>query len=215
MKREKSAPRRLGIFGQPPILEGESETSYWELHESIFGALEPADFIDEILARDAVNVAWNINRYRQVLSALVSAKVGAVADRKASALVQADPELMGGTEEQKQEMAKLLNPNSRYTFEARQAQYPRAAAKYHKLWEAARSTINMTEIQANIMVSHIGTIERIRALIMIEERRFDSILREFDRHRMMRDLRHTLHNPEKAKIKTIETKMISGNKKVA
>jgi hypothetical protein len=215
MKRNAKAPRRIGIFGRPPILEGESEVSYWELHEHLFGAFEPADFIDEILVRDGVNHAWNINRLRQVISAFVTAKVRAAADRKVSSLVEDDPELISGTEEQKHEMAKLLNPDSDSTWEAWQAQYPRAAAKYNKLWEAAWSTLDLTEIRANIMVCEIDTIEHFGTLIMIEERRFDSIIREIDRRRMMRDLRHDLHNPETAKIKAIETKMISGNKKVA
>jgi hypothetical protein len=64
------------------------------------------------------------------------------------------------------------------------------------------------------VVAHLDTIERLEALIMIEERRFDSIIREFDRRRMMRQLRHDLHNPEKAKIKTIDTKVIC-NKTIA
>jgi hypothetical protein len=212
MKRNTKASRRLGIFGPPPILEGESETSYWELHERMFGALEPADFVDEIWARDAVNGAWTIKRLRQALSVFLSVKVRAVAAHEASLLAEADPELNSGTEEQKQEMAKLFNPDSEFSWEDRQARYPRAAAKYGKLCEAARLTLNPTEIQAEIVVEHIDTIERLEALIVIEQRRLDSILRELDRRRMMRELRHDLHNAEKAKIKTVETKMIRDNK---
>ena len=214
MPRNAKAPRRLDILGRAPVLDAESETSYWELHEHMFGALEPADIVDEIQVRDAVDVAWNIKRLRHTLSTILSAKITAAITRKASSLVEAGPELNSGTEEQRQEMAKLLNPNSPFTWQARKARYPRAAARYDELWEAARLTLNLAEIQAEIVVAHLDTIERLEALIMIEERRFDSIIREFDRRRMMRQLRHDLHNPEKAKIKTIDTKVIC-NKTIA
>ena len=112
MTRNAKAPRRLDILGRAPVLDGESETSYWELHEHMFGALEPADIVDEIRVRDAVDVAWNIKRLRHTLSTILSAKITAAITRKASSLVEAGPELNSGTEEQRQEMAKLLNPNS-------------------------------------------------------------------------------------------------------
>ena len=96
-------------------------------------------------------------------------------------------------------MTKLLYPDSTFAWEARKAQYPRAAARYDGLWEAAWSILDLTEIQAEIMLSDIDRFELLEALIMIEERRFDLIIREIDRRRMRRDLRHGLSKPEKAK----------------
>jgi hypothetical protein len=204
MKRE--APRRVGIFGQPPILPGEAEPAYWHLHEHMSAALCPADFVEEILVRDAVNCTWNINRYRRAYSLFVSAKVRDRAGSAASSLVRANPELHSGTEEEKQEMVELLSHNSMVSWQDREARYPRAASKYNKLREAARQTLDLTEIEARIVVDHLDTIERLEALIMIEQRRFDSIIREIDRRRMMREFCHD------SKTKTIETKMIGDNK---
>ena len=213
MKRDAKAPRRIGIFGRAPVLDAESETSYWELHEHMFGALEPADIVDEFWAREAVDAAWDIKRLRHARSVILSAKMTAAITRKASSIVDAGPELNSGTEEQRQEMTKFLNPNSTFAWKTRKARYPRAAAKYDGLLEAARLTLDLAEIQAEIVLAHVETIERLEALIMIAERRFDSIIREFDRRRMMRELRHRLHKPKKANIKTIE--LIGGNTKIA
>src|SRR6266481_4939647 len=96
------APRRLDLFGPPPILEGETEKAYWEMLERVFCALKPADFIEELWARDIVDVSWNISRLRRILSAFLAAEVSDAADKRASSLVQADPKLMNGTKEQKQ-----------------------------------------------------------------------------------------------------------------
>jgi len=200
------APRRLELFGPPPILEGETAEAYWELLDRVFGALEPVDFIDEIWARDIVDVGWNVHRLRRILSAYVTAEVRAMASHDTSLLVEADPELERGTDEQRQEMARLLNPNSKFSWEARKARHPSATERYMKLWEAARSTLDLNEIQATVMVHKLDTIERLEGLIMIAERRFDSVIREFDRHRIMRNLRYGLHNAEKAKIKTVGQK---------
>jgi hypothetical protein len=140
-----------------------------------------------------------------MLSAYLAAEIWDVVSEKVSELVEADPELKGGTDEQRLEMARLLNPNSKFSWKARKARYPSAAERYLKICEAA---LDLNEIQANVMLSGIDEIERIEALIEIEERRFDSIIRELDRHRVMRELQIA-----KAKITTIEPKMI--NRKVA
>ena len=108
-----------------------------------------------------------------------------------------------------------MNPSSSFSWEARQARYPRAAERYNKLWDAASAALDLAELQAVIMVREIETIERIENLIAIEERRFDSIIREFDRHRMMQKMHDDLHTIEKAKIKTIDAKMIGDNKRIA
>ena len=103
-------PRRRNIFGPPPILEGESQKAYDELLARLFSALEPTDFIEEIWARDIVDVIWSLCRLRRILAAFLAAEVWEEVNDKASSLVEDDPELMEGTEEQKEEMARLIDP---------------------------------------------------------------------------------------------------------
>ena len=58
------------------------------------------------------------------------------------------------------------------------------------------------------MVREFDTIERIENLIATTERRFDAIIHEMDRHRLMR-----VHFDEAEKPKMLEQKKM--NKKVA
>ena len=174
----------------------------------MFCALEPTDFIEELWARDIVDVSWNIYRLRRISSAFLVARVRDQADHKATALVEGDPELMNGSKDQRQEMERLLEASADSSFEARKAQYPRAAERYMNLKAAARSTLDLNEIQAKAMIDRIDSIERIEAFIMIAERRFDTVIRELDRHRMIQNLHHDIQNT-KAKIKTVEPRMIN------
>ncbi|MGZ4964699.1 MAG: hypothetical protein ACXWC8_19255 [Limisphaerales bacterium] len=141
-----------------------------------------------------------------MLSAFLAAEIRKVVHRRASKIVEADEELERGTGEREQnlEMAKLLDPNSVFSWEARKARYPSAAERYEKFCEAA---LDLNEIQAMVMGWKMDQIERIGALIGIEERRFDTVIRELDRHRMVQNLRCELQNA-KAKMKTVEPKMI-------
>jgi hypothetical protein len=204
----------LDLFGPPPILEGETEEDYGELHDRVFRALDPADFIEELWVRDIVDVRWNISRLRRMSSALLAARVRILVDHEAASLVETNPELMDGSKEQKQDMERLLDAGANCNFEARKAKYPRAAERYMKLWEAARSRLNLNELQATAMIDEIDSIERIEALIIIAERRVDAVIRELDRHRTIQKLHHDIEN-SRAKLKTVEPRLIDENKPVA
>jgi hypothetical protein len=53
---------RAHLFGPPPIIEGEKVKDYRKLLERVFEAIEPADFIEEIWARDLADVTWSMFR---------------------------------------------------------------------------------------------------------------------------------------------------------
>ena len=195
------APRRRDLFGPPPILEGETEKAYYERSNACSPPLSRS-ISSRKCGLAILSMSFGILSIASDLSAFLAAEVWDDANDEASSLVEADPELMNGTEEQKQEMASLSNPSSNSNWEAQKAQYPRATERYMKLWETAWSTLNLNETQAKVMIYKIDTIERIEALIMFAERRFDSVIRELDRHRMMQNLRYDLRRVEKAKIKT-------------
>src|SRR5215813_8654631 len=88
------------------------------------------------------------------------------------------------------------------------AQNPRANEKFQALWASAMSNLDMDAIQAKIMLCQFDKIEQIENLIAIAERRFDAIIREMDRRRLLR-----VHFVEAEKPKMIEQKM--RNRKVA
>jgi hypothetical protein len=70
------------------------------------------------------------------------------------------------------------------------------------------SNLDMDAIQAKVMLREFDKIEQIENLIAITERRFDTIIREMDRHRVLH-----VHFVEAEKPKMIEQKI--PNKKVA
>jgi hypothetical protein len=65
--KSKSKPmkstRRLTLFGRPPLLENEDAHGYDEFLAHIRLAVEPADFIDEILVVDVVVHEWEVLRW--------------------------------------------------------------------------------------------------------------------------------------------------------
>ena len=208
--------RRPHLFGPPPILEGEDARAYNEMLDRVFRAIAPTDFIEEIWARDLVDVTWEMFRYRRLLAALMSDEVWEDVNHKACSRAEAETELMEGTE--KEEMDKLLDSNSGLSWETRVAQNPRTNEKFQKLWSSAKSTLNMDLIQGRVMLNNLDTIERIENLIMIARRRFDEVFRELDRHRIMQKQLNSFQDREQSKFGAVEPKLIEGqttNKKVA
>jgi hypothetical protein len=217
-KRSKSkAFSQASLFGPPPLLEGEDAEAYDEIVMRISSAVRLIDIIDEIWARDLTDAAWTLFRLRRIQAAYLSAEVFDDANDKASSLAEAETELMVGTE--KEELKRLLDSNSELSWETRVAQNPRANEKFQELWSSAMATLDMDEIQAKIIVPRLDTIERIEHLIMLAEQRFDAVIREMNRHRVMqKHLDSNVKNFEEAEFKTVKPKPIIRkitNKKVA
>jgi len=98
----------LKLFGPPPLLYGEDEAAYEEMVARISNALGPRDFIEEIWVQDLVNVAWNIGRLRRIQAAFLDDNIWKAVNDKASSLVEDNPKLMQGTEQEKKQMERLL-----------------------------------------------------------------------------------------------------------
>jgi hypothetical protein len=83
-KAASGALNRAQLFGPPPIIEGEKAKDYRKLLERVYGAIEPADFIEEIWARDLADVTWSMFRLRRVLAAMLNDEVWDKINDKAS-----------------------------------------------------------------------------------------------------------------------------------
>jgi hypothetical protein len=188
-----------GLFGPPPLLEGEDAAAYDELLTRVSSAVRPTDFIEEIWVRDLTDVFWSILRLRRIQAAHLSAEVSDDANDKAASLAEAETELMEGTE--KTEMDRFLDSDSGLSWEARVALNSRANEKFQELWASARATLDMNKIQAEIMVHELDTVERIEHLIMLKQQRFDAVIREMDRHRVTQKLRESDQGIEEAEFK--------------
>ena len=60
-----------GLFGRPPLLEGEDAAAYDELFAGIRAAVKPVDIVDEMLVADVVALQWEVLRWRRLESTLV------------------------------------------------------------------------------------------------------------------------------------------------
>jgi hypothetical protein len=125
-------------------------------------------------------------------------------NEKAWSLAQVNPKLMEGTETEKAELKKLLGPDSELSWDELIEKYPRAYEKFEKFWDAAESTLDKDLIQARIVMQNLDTIERIEQFIAIAQRRLDTVIREFDRHRFVQDQRASIQNVVDAEFKSIK-----------
>jgi hypothetical protein len=211
------AIRRTNLFGPPPILEGEDSKAYYEMLDRISSAVGPADFIEEIWVRDIVDVVWSMLRWRRVLAAHLTEEVWEQVNDRASSIAEAQAaELTEGPE--KEELDRLLDSESGLSWEARVAKYPRANEKFQELWSAAKSTLNVDLIQAGVLRFDLDKIERIETLVATAQQRFDEIIREMDRHRIIQKQLNSSQDLERAKFESVQPKLIAGkatNKKVA
>jgi hypothetical protein len=149
-------------------------------------------------------------------SASAHEEVWETVNDSATSLARAETELMKGPE--KEEMERLLDSNSEFSWETRVAKYPGANKKFQELWSAAKSTLNIDLIQGRVLRRNLDTIEQISDLIMIAQRRLDEVIRELDRRRVIRKQLNSFQDLGAVKFEAVEPKMIEGkalNKKVA
>jgi hypothetical protein len=91
---------RANLFGSPPIIEAEKAKDYRKLLERVFDAVEPADFIEEIWARDLADVTWSMFRLRRILAALLDNKVWDEVNDEASSRAEQEAKFLEGTEKE-------------------------------------------------------------------------------------------------------------------
>jgi hypothetical protein len=65
------APGWPGGIGPAPLLPGEDRTEYAKFATQFLTAAKPRDFIEEILARDAIDLSWEILRLRRLKGGLL------------------------------------------------------------------------------------------------------------------------------------------------
>ena len=141
----------------------------------MFNAVGPTDFIDEILAHDISDAAWSKSRWRRILAAFVADQVQKWVDDEAFCLASAQAKLLGGAE--RENMDGPLEPCFEFSFEERAAKYPHAHKNFKELLSAAKSTLNLELIQAEVSVKNLDTIERLNDLIASAQRRIDNARR--------------------------------------
>ena len=169
------------IFGPPPILPGEDVAAYDELLLRISGAVKPSSVIEEILIKDIADLTWEITRLRRIKARLISDKV---------------PDLLV------EKFLYLRNPDK--LVRKWVSGDPDAKARVEKRLTSMNLTIDSVYGQA--LVKDFKHVERIDQMIMVIERRRNSVFLEIDRHRttLSRALRDNVDKIEDAEFEEIE-----------
>jgi hypothetical protein len=63
------------IFGPPPILKDEDPRAYAALLANVSRTVRPKDFLEKIWVRDAVDLTWEIFRWRKLMKDMLSSKL--------------------------------------------------------------------------------------------------------------------------------------------
>jgi len=172
------------MFGLPPVLEGEDAEARKRLLDCAYRDIGPTDIINEFWIYDLVDNIWMHSRYRRIQTALLNDLVSEQADDKAHSRVFDEIKSMAEGPE-KEALNKLLDKDFELDPEIRVERNPDAYKKYLKLYQSARSELDLDGIQACVLIDQFDTVERIEHLREMTGRRFDTVVREMDRHRLI------------------------------
>jgi hypothetical protein len=183
---KSKALARVTIFGPPPILPGEDEHAYEGLATQVTGAVKPTSIIEEIWIKDIVDLTWEIVRLRKLKTEFLSAQVPSVL----------------------KDIIKTSEDDARAMFQKWVRGWNRQLDGYLKYHN---STID--GVYSKALISNITDIQRLDEMIMLLERRRNSVFHEIDRHRtsLSRTLRDNVKQIEDAEFKEIDRETDSPN----
>lgn len=164
------------LLGAAPLIRGENARSYDELLGRICATLRPQDSLEEIWARDIVDLVWETFRLRRAKAWLMTAD----AHRRIGS------ELRG---RQADRIARRWSAGDED-----------AAAQVTSALDAAGLSIDAMLAQA--ISNSYKTIEQLDRMLLSVEMRRSAVLRELDRHRapLARKLRHAIAEVEEAEL---------------
>jgi hypothetical protein len=189
------APGGAGGIAPAPLLPGEDRTEYTKFTAQFLAAAKPRDFIEEILARDAIDLSWEVLRLRRLKVGLlrlacnegvrnVAGKVG----HQPGPVRWLDGDFatkwMSGDSAARNEFQKLLQ----------------------------KAGLGMEDLMAEALSSKINTFERLDHMLASAEARRNNALREIDRHRSALGAapRQVAVEVEDAEFRDVETGEVSG-----
>ena len=150
-----------GLFGPPPLVEGEDPAAYDALSAHIRNAVEPRDVLEEIWVRDIVDIFWETLRLRRLKAKLLQSSAMSGVMRILSSLFEPD---------RAREMARRWASGK---SDAREL--VRSHLERHGLDQEA--------IHAQTLGALLDQYGKIDAMIIQTEARRNAVLREVDRHR--------------------------------
>jgi hypothetical protein len=150
------------LLGPPPLLEGEDRDSYARLYERVWGAVAPADVVEELWVRDVVDLVWETLRLRRLRAKLM-------VSARADGLTQ----ILKGFCLDIRERIRLVAGWSSGDATSR-----KRVAEMLK-----NAGFDESHLEAETFSARLQDFERIDRMIFQSEARRNSALHEIDRHR--------------------------------
>ena len=151
---------RLKPFGPPPLIEGDDRAAYDALLARISAAVKPSDIIEDIWARDIVDLSWEIFRLRRLKVDLMAATAS-------------------------KGLQKMMEPFSfeewRDLVEAWAARKPEAVERVARLLTSAGMTMDGFMLQS--FCDNLHAIDCMERMLAKAEARRNAALFEIERHR--------------------------------
>jgi hypothetical protein len=190
-KAETSDPGEHPLLGPPALLQGEDPAIYHQFLTDISSAVKPADILDEILARDYVDLAFDVLRLRRLKAQLINASAH-------KGLFETLVPLVGNSQ------AKIL-------ADGWAARNPERVEDVDKVLASAGLT--MDTVLAQTLSLKLDEVERIEHLIAVAEARRNAALREIERRRQTlgQRLRPVPEQLEDNQTRMIESTPIQGS----
>ncbi|SRR6266545_2521346 len=186
----------LPSLAPSPLINGEDAAAYDDLSARIRAVLRPSDVIEEIWARDVVDLAWEVLRLRRLKAHLLRACAHEGMREVLEPLVPSPDPYSSDFEE---------TPDNEDLAE--QWLVGDAAAVETVGKTLATAGLTMDAVMARTLVARIEDVERIERMMMAAEARRDTILRELDRRRggLASRLRRAIGDAEDAEFEDITT----------
>ncbi len=181
---------QLGVFGSPPLLEGEDIKAYKELASRFCAFVQPADILEEMWVQDVVDHTWEVLRLRGLSARLIGANMH-------KGLRETLVPLVGLSQAETLAEAWAASRN------------PEVVEKIDKA--LASAGLSMEAVRAQTYSLKLGEVERFDRMIGLAEARRNASLREIDWHREMlgQRLRQVVQQVEDG-LQVIESKPING-----
>ena len=145
-----------------PLLPGEAEADYVGVAARIVAVAQPADAIEEFLARDAIDLTWEILRLRRVKAGLLRTSI--------SSGIQAVMLSLGKGFGSAKRLGKSWAAGDK-------------SAKNEVAGILQKAQLTIEDVVAETLESKIDSFERIDRMLASAEARRNNALREIDRHR--------------------------------
>jgi hypothetical protein len=153
----------VGVFDHIPVIYGEDPEAYTQLTANINAAVKPGDFIEQMLARDVIDLFWELTRLRRLKAGLLDANMGKGVRQILSSILKCDAH-------EKDQLAVSWHAGDQ-----------KARDEVAKALTAAG--LSEHAIMGQTLALLIDAIDRIDRMTASLEARRGNALREIDRHR--------------------------------